>query len=353
MENKLNEYNIFALRDLARRTGVKSPTSKKKEVLIQEIMDIRAGKQAPQLEEKRQGRPPKTFGYNLSNVFSFIDEETTFAFNQQETKFEDGNLVTVVGVLELVNNNAGILWVENKFSVDKYFVPAAVMNKYVLRMGDRVVAKTTGDESQKIITDMFNINGIPVAQFKNKRQDHAQIVKVLPNQKLNFKNEEFANLNLMKGENCYVYGSNNNDNTLAVVNLINSVESENKIYVNTTITSKTRLLLKGLCNCERYTCEVTDSVEISRRLILLAVERVKRVLEVKESVVVFVDDMLSISGIDNDSLNLVRTLVSLACETNKHGSITLVSVMPDNSLVQIEKLADKRIEVVGEKIMKK
>ena len=40
MENKLNELNIFALRDLARKTGVSSPTSKKKEELIKNIIEI-------------------------------------------------------------------------------------------------------------------------------------------------------------------------------------------------------------------------------------------------------------------------------------------------------------------------
>ena len=66
-----------------------------------------------------------------------------------------------------------------------------------------------------------------------------------------------------------------------------------------------------------------------------------------------VDDMLSIAGADNASLNLVKSLASLAGATNKHGSITLMAIMPDSSLVQIEKLADVRMDVIGEKIIKK
>ena len=355
MENKLNEYNIFALRDLARRTGVKSPTSKKKDVLIREIMDIRSGKQAPQIEEKRQGRPPKTFGYDMTNVFSFVDEREVaeLTLKQSDEEFLDSELVTVAGVLEPVNNNAGILWVFKNYGVDKYFVPASVMMKHNFKIGDSVVGKTTGDESQKIITDIFSVNNVPISQFKNKRQNFNDIERILPNQKLNFDDGVFNSLNLQKGENCYLYGTNNNNNTLAAIRLLNSVECENKIYINISVAEKTKLLLKDLKQCEKYTCMITENADISKRMVMLALERMKRILEVKEDVVAVVDDMLSITGVDNVSLNLVKSLVSLSSATSKYGSITLMAVMPDSSLVQIEKLADVRMEIVGQKILKK
>lgn len=355
VENKLNEYNIFALRDLARRTGVKSPTSKKKDVLIREIMAIRSGKQAPQVEEKRQGRPPKTFAYNMSNVFSFMDEAevSSLTFKQSDEEFVDGELITVAGILEPVNNNAGILWVFKNYKVDKYFVPASVMLKHNFKIGDSVVGKTTGEENQKIITDIFSVNNVPLVQLKNKRQSFSEIERALPNRKLNFKGGEFDSIALKKGENCYLYGCNNNNNTLTAVRLLNAVECEHKIYINISIAEKTKLLLKDLKNCEMYTCMITDSVDVSKRMIVLAIERIKRILEVKEDVVAVVDDMLSASSVDNDSLNLIKNLASLSCDTNKHGSITLMAIMPDSSLVQIEKLADVRMEISNQEIVKK
>jgi len=175
----------------------------------------------------------------------------------------------------------------------------------------------------------------------------------LPNQKLVFKDEKFNTLNLQKGENCYLYGSNNNHNTMAVTNLLNSVECENKIYINISIAEKSKLLLKSMNNCEMFTCELTEKVDVVKRTVFLAVERIKRILEVGENVVAFVDDMLSVSSVDNDSLNLVKSLVSLASATNKHGSITLLAVMPDSSLVQVEKLADVRMEIINQENIKK
>ena len=357
MENNLNEYNIFALRNLARQTGVRSPTSKKKDVLIKEILDIRSGKQTPQTDEKRQGRPPKTFGYDMSNAFDFITEECSavpmLSLKQQEPSLEQDELVMVSGVLELVNNNAGILWTVKNYSVEKYFVPADVMAKNNLKMGDRIVGKTTGDENQKIITSLLSVNDIPIAYLKNKRQDYSQIERIMLNKKLNFKDNKFKALNLLQGENYYFYGANNNYNTLALVELFEALECDNKIYINVMVAEKTKLLLKNLHCLEMYTCGAMDSVDVSRRLVTLAIERVKRILEVKENVAIFVDDLLSISGVDNETTNLVKNLVSLAGETCKHGSITLFAVMPDHSLVQIEKLADGRFEIDGKEIIRK
>jgi len=59
LQDKLNELNIFALRDLARHTGVKSPTSKKKEQLIKEIVEITSGEKKPDVNKNKQGRVEK------------------------------------------------------------------------------------------------------------------------------------------------------------------------------------------------------------------------------------------------------------------------------------------------------
>ena len=68
LEDKLNELNIFALRDLARKTGVSSPTSKTKAELIEGIVNIISGREQPQLNKTKQGRPPKVFGYDFASV---------------------------------------------------------------------------------------------------------------------------------------------------------------------------------------------------------------------------------------------------------------------------------------------
>lgn len=88
-EQQLNELSIFALRELARRTGVYAPTSKKKGELIREIIDISEGKKQPHIAKTKQGRPPKDIGYSFDDILmpksymNFAQETKTYTFNQK------------------------------------------------------------------------------------------------------------------------------------------------------------------------------------------------------------------------------------------------------------------------------
>lgn len=67
-EETLNNLGIYELRELARKVGVASPTTKKREELEHEILEINSGNMAPAKTSKR-GRPPKT----ISNVNKYLD----------------------------------------------------------------------------------------------------------------------------------------------------------------------------------------------------------------------------------------------------------------------------------------
>ena len=56
-EEELRKYNLLTLRDYGRKCGVKSPTSKSKEQLIKEIIEIENGDKDP--TKSNLGRKPK------------------------------------------------------------------------------------------------------------------------------------------------------------------------------------------------------------------------------------------------------------------------------------------------------
>lgn len=58
-KEELNQLNIYSLRNFARETGVKSPTTLTKENLINSILEIQNGQKLPQARSKR-GRPLKS-----------------------------------------------------------------------------------------------------------------------------------------------------------------------------------------------------------------------------------------------------------------------------------------------------
>ena len=352
LKSKLEEFNIFALREFARQTGVKSPTSKKKEQLIKEITEILSGAKKPEVSNSKQGRPPKNVGYDVYQVFGKFQEidVSKQKLNQDVKVAVENELVTVAGWLELLNNNAGMLWVEKDLVVDKYFIPTHVLKNYHLKMGDRLVAEVSVDETQKVVKEIYSINDNPIMKLPAKRVDYLSIKHNLPSRNLKFKSEEFDALNLMYGENVYVYGNDNNHNTVKVVEMLKNCDIANKLYVNISVAEKNKIHLKDLKYFENFVANITDEISVASRLVMLAIERAKRAIENGEDVLVVVDDVTSILGLEKVGLDLIKNLISIAKEGKEKGSITVVAVIPNSGIYQIEKLADKRLQINNEKI---
>lgn len=342
MENKLNELNIFALRDLGRRMGVSSPTSKKKEELIKGIVEILSGQTQPNLNKTKQGRPPKVFGYDFANVFS-TNSFNQISLNQPIKHYQDDQILTKAGYVEIVNNNSAILWVNQDLKNEHYFISSDIINGVDIRTGDKVIVEVCFEENQHVVKGVLSVNDCPISQLK-LRKNYDNIEHISLEKSLQFSNSKFEDLGLCLADNIYCYGVDNKRNTLSVVDMLNACKVDNKIYVNISLTDKNKSVLNSLNNAEILVSNTAEKLDNIRRIVNLAIERAKRILELGEDVVLVVDDMLSILGVDNENLNLVKMLASISKQSKK-GSITLIAVMPNDSIIQIEKLADKRLKI--------
>lgn len=81
----LEMLRIHELRDLARKMGVKSPTTLKREDLIKEINKIMQGESKPYIKANKQGRPARnqTNNFKLNDLFvpkfeDLIDDSTNY-----------------------------------------------------------------------------------------------------------------------------------------------------------------------------------------------------------------------------------------------------------------------------------
>ena len=133
--------------------------------------------------------------------------------------------------------------------------------------------------------------------------------------------------------------------------MMNACKCEYKLYVNVSIAEKNKMFLNNINHAEKLVANITDEIDVSRRVLSLAIERAKRLIECGEDVLVVIDDLLSITSVDKDNLTFTKNLVALTKQAKKSGSITLLAVMPNNTLTQIEKLADKRLKVVDNSII--
>lgn len=351
LEKNLNELNIFALRDLARKAGVSSPTSKKKEELIREIVEINSGRKQPEIKSK-QGRPPKIFGYDFANVFNTINQNNSIvSFNQNCKVFSDDDVKTVAGWLEPINNNSAILWINTNSKMESYFVSKDLLKNVNIKLGDRAVAEISFENNQQVIKQIFSINNCPISQFEQDRVEFSNLEHLQLNKELMFDKKEYASLKLKVAENIYIYGENNKDNSQVAIDMVKSCNAANKLYLNISLVEKNKSMLSGLEGVEKFVVYIETDADIVRTMIMLAIERAKRLVENGEDVVLFVDDMLSVSAVDKENLNLVKKLVSITKQANK-GSLTLVAIMPNEKLISIEKLADLKLKIINNKIQK-
>ena len=352
-EQQLNELSIFALRELARRTGVYAPTSKRKCELIREIIDISEGRKQPYIAKTKQGRPPKDIGYSFADIFmpkTHIDfaqnVKPYYTFNSKEPDIQNDEMKTISGYVELFSNNTAFLWNGKQGNHFRYFISENFVKEYELKTGDKLVAEVCLQGNQMIVKTVFNINDVPIVKYKRKGKNYYDIEHVEPKKLLSFDQERFKKFDIKLGESVYLYGSNNNENTKSITNLINSSQIQRKIYINVSIAEKNRHLLQNLKNVELFVSNITEEIDIVKRLIVIAIERAKHLFELGENVLIAIDDVLSLSGVDSSDLNLTKNLLSLTKCSKNAGSITLFAVMSDNGNIKLfEKLADKRIKI--------
>ena len=337
---QLNELTIFSLRELARQTGVTSPTSKNKETLIEEIVAIRQGKQQP-VFSKNKGRPPKSYKHNWADMFKNETPTHSNSFfvlkqNVGEFSYEDDEIITKIGFVEILKNNTSFLWVNENNTYIKYFIPANLIENHKIKFGDKISADVS-TYPQMIVKDIYTINGNAVNSICDRPTIFEEIAHTPTNNQI-----KLAKHNINYGENVFIYGENNSENTQNIIDLLNNSSADNKLYINVSITDKNKHLLNNLKDSENFTVSLMENLETSKKVISLAIEYAKRLFEENKNVIIAIDDLLSLTSIDDFNLTLTKTMLSLSKYNG--GSITIYAVNTKQASLNIfEKLVDKRI----------
>ena len=342
-EQQLNDLSIFALRELARRVGVNSPTSKRKNELIEEIVAIKEGRQQPVVVTSRQGRPPKGFVLNLNNILQ--KDEKALTLNQNIVN-ENAEKYIASGYVEKLSNNVGFLWVKNNEKFINYFMPMSAFVDEVLT-GDFVTAEMVKNNDGVVAKQILTVEGNDVKQLKN-RQNFEDLEHLILEKEIKQKNANYSNLNVNCGENIYIYGANNNYKTNHLIGVLNSCEADAKIYINLAMVEKNKAYLNNIENAEIFTTNMIDEIDYVKRIMNLCIERAKRYVENGKNVVIAIDDVLTISSIDFYSLKKLMALT----KNTVLGSVTILAVMSNSETINIfVRLADKRFNAEKEKLI--
>ena len=178
-EFKLKQFRIHELRDLARKIGVKSPTSQNKDELIEKVLKIISGESAPYVKQTAKGRPSRSasqlnnlvdyflpenanletlefLNVNDDNKFNFFAEMPEFDFDT--TKSEQS---VVQGYLDVTTSGYGIIRV-NGFGIsdNDVYVHKIYVAKYGLVSGDYLLAnaKQVYNNRPRVVTEILEIN---------------------------------------------------------------------------------------------------------------------------------------------------------------------------------------------------
>ena len=177
-EENLNKMSVHTLRVILRSEFNGLPGVCNKNELIDQILKIQAGAQAPARSTK--GRKP------LGEFITPINNEIELADSYVQK--EEG---VVKGVVELNETGYGFLRVEEKDgSSANYFIPKTLAKRYELRTGDFIegFAQFSGEIGSVKIQSINYING-KIPDSEGSREGISQLKPQYPNKKHSLKHD--------------------------------------------------------------------------------------------------------------------------------------------------------------------
>ena len=208
MEKDLENLGIYDLRNYARAMGVKSPTTLKRNELIEKINQIVEG-ETPAQKSNKKGRPPKhsaTDNYVLDmilpdNIFKKVNSEN---LNLLQNKYDEklnqnvfseskhnisSNNVVFKGFYEEFNEDYGIAYFKGymtDYSKENTMILRPLVEKYGLKTGDYVVgnARYVAQKNIMLATEINFVNDISVDKLKRTVFD--KIKPYYPTEKITF-----------------------------------------------------------------------------------------------------------------------------------------------------------------------
>ncbi len=193
----LQKLGIYELRNLARQIGVYSPTRFKKEDLIEKIMAIVQGVDAPYKRKTNQGRPAKQMaGFDdILNIFvPPIDEKTLYAKPFKNESLLSGSFMQEMNISENTESFSGFVRIIKDYAValkngffegnDKtFYITTQVLKSNNLKNGDFVKGRyyLIDDDKSKVVKQIDFINGQVAGSTSNvNREDYESLGAVYP-----------------------------------------------------------------------------------------------------------------------------------------------------------------------------
>jgi len=365
-KEQLDDLNIYELRYLAREKGVKSPTTKKRDELIVSIIALQEGREMP-AKKSRQGRPAKAFDLCSSNLLRkgvFIDNDffnnhfssnlvfrSAYApYNKQQEIEEE---IEIAGYLAKYNNEYCLLGFENPMGVEVMAVTDEMnVNKYNILIGDYVFCKCkfiVGSDVP-ILQEVITINSQPISYMP---RGHFKLLKpsfekksIMSENKNNCDKEICEKLKSLKsGDKVLIKSSSLNNLNFTLTEFTKALcdDAEIVTIIFGGLPEQVNYYQNNLKSTVFFSL-FSDSYEQQKYLYDLAIQYAKNQVVGGRNIILVVSTLSQLENFSNKSLETdfeplqIKELYSLARNTQKNTSITIVGVVENENAFIIDSL---------------
>ncbi len=194
----ISSLGIYELRCLARELGIKSPTTKLREKLLEEIEVALMTGEVVEPRNNRKGRPAKQLS-NLDNIISTVtgvpeknkgytfEKIAVFNKNVPEFSTKSSDLEKVSGILRITDLSAYFLDLRH---YRKIFLNDQFVATHTLKNGDIVCAEAykINEKNEYCVNKILSINDVPAANYTLQKDIYQE--KVMPSKFLDFEKGE-------------------------------------------------------------------------------------------------------------------------------------------------------------------
>ena len=345
----LEMLRIHELRDLARKMGVKSPTTLKREELIAEINKIMQGESKPYIKANRQGRPARnqSSNFNVNDLFvpkfeDFLDEESrpytrnsfddyTWEVAMPQVVYTNETNTSVEACEGYVDIRKGFGMLRNKDFLprisDKYLSPI-IIKKYNLKSGDLVEgsSKFVSDDKPEVLVDVKSAVIHRNFDFDSEESVQGRVINNVPYMQT-----------LQLGGKYQIVAQNRFEKTDIISEVLSFLSEDKNLSVNYLVLNAGNLGFYRNVTSTAFPFSVRDDESVVATELYF--EHCKREVEKGKHVVVLIDCLSQLvknynSVITNDvmhnsihpqTLHKIKELLGIA-KCVKDGSVTIINV---------------------------
>lgn len=355
--NKLNNLRIHELRDFARTVGVKSPTSLKKEEIIEQVLLILSGESEPYVNVTKQGRPAKTqkqfdelveffipkndySKYNFGDYDLNIDGDLEFVANAGKAEYNSKSDSEIVkGCLDINKNGYGIIRVHSMPSDDDVFLHYYSIKTNNLQTGDILEGevKLIQEGKPRVMYNILTVNGVPLCQLQPKTKFNDLPYNSFT-KKVNFNNNgafsELAKLDIFEGSRNLIF-ANNGFKLKDVESFVNNLSDEYVVFaLNFNSMPEEKEFEKDNLILANFNFSVEDGALANVSNLMF--EQAKRRVEDEKKVVIVINKLSALlkalnnlqsgnylSELKSNAVNQIKKFVMCAKNVNENTNLTL------------------------------